>query len=309
MPLDDVDLDSYPSDVLSRVMPLTGGTVADYIPALAQADPERCGLAIATVAGAVHEAGDARHAFSIQSVSKPFTYALALAELGLEVVDEVIDVEPSGEAYNEISLQKGTGRPANALINAGAICATSLLPRRGRGSRLIDFYSGMAGRQLRADAQIAIQEHDAGYRNLALAHLMKGFDVLGDDPDASVRDYSLACATMVTTADLAVMAATLANGGIHPQTGEELISSEIVQRVLSVMVMCGMYDDAGVWMVRVGLPGKSGVGGGVIAVAPGRLGLAAYSPRLDRHGSSVRGIKLCELMSADLDLHLMRRRG
>lgn len=309
MSLDDVDLDDYLPHVLARVADDDSGKVADYIPALAEVEPDRCGVAIATVAGTVHEAGDSRLPFSMQSVSKPFTYALALAERGFADVDAVIDVEPSGEAYNEISLQAGTGRPANALINAGAICATSLLSRRGRASRLIDFYGALAGHELHADGEIAMAEHEAGHRNLALAHLMRGFEVLGDEPDAAVRDYSMACATMVTTADLAMMAATLANGGLHPVTGEELIGPDVVQRLLSVMVTCGMYDDAGVWMVRVGLPGKSGVGGGVIAVAPGRLGLAAYSPRLDRHGSSVRGVKLCQLMSADLDLHLMRRRG
>ncbi|GAB2496310.1 hypothetical protein GCM10027030_32210 [Luteococcus sediminum] len=299
------DLRAYLADVHRRVLPETGGEVASYIPALAEADPEPFGIAIATVDGQLHEAGDARTEFSLQSVSKPFTYALALSEVGFDAVDAAIDVEPSGEAYNRISLQDETGRPDNALINAGAIAATSLLPHKGRMSRLLRFYSSLAGRALHADASIAMEEVENGHRNLAMAHLMHSFDILGDDPVEATRDYCAACATMVTTADLAWMAAALANGGTQPATGQQLLEPLVVQRVLSVMTMSGMYDEAGWWMVRVGLPGKSGVGGGLIAVAPGQLGLAVFSPRLNEHGSSVRGVATCEIVSRDLDLHVM----
>lgn len=299
------DLTGYLTDLHRRILPETGGALASYIPALAEADPEPFGIAIATVDGQLHEAGDSRTEFSLQSVSKPFTYALAITEAGFDAVDAVIDVEPSGEAYNEISLQRGTGRPANALINAGAIAATSLLERKGRKARLLRFYSSLAGRTLHGDASIALEEVENGHRNLAMAHLMHSFDVLGDDPVEATRDYCAACATMVTTADLAWMAATLARGGRQPQTGEQLVEPLVVQRVLSVMTMSGMYDEAGWWMVRVGMPGKSGVGGGIIAVAPGQLGLAVFSPRLNEHGSSVRGVQVCEAVSRDLDLHVM----
>lgn len=302
------DLTGYLADVHRRVLPFTDGEVASYNPALAEADPEPFGIAIATVDGQLHEAGDSRTQFSLQSVSKPFTYALALQEAGFEAVDAAIDVEPSGEAYNMISLQDETGHPDNALINAGAIAATSLLPHKGRMSRLLRFYSSLADRQLHADASIAMEEVENGHRNLAMAHLMRSFDVLGDDPVETTRDYCAACATMITAADLAWMAATLANSGRQPTTGEQLVEPLVVQRVLSVMTMSGMYDEAGWWMVRVGLPGKSGVGGGLIAVAPGQLGLAAFSPRLNEHGSSVRGVRTCEVVSRELDLHVMGSR-
>lgn len=300
-----MDLSASVAAVHEQFADELGGHVADYVPSLAEADPDQFGIAIATVDGTLVEAGDSRAEFSLQSVSKPFTYALALTEAGFPTVDAAIDVEPSGEAYNEISLAPSTGRPANALINAGAIAATSLLSRKGRVARLLASYSKLAGRKLHADATLAAEELEWGHRNLAMAHLMTSFGVLGDEPVEAVKDYAAACATMVTAADLASMAATLANGGIQPATGERLLDAEVVQRVLSVMSVAGMYDEAGWWMVRVGMPAKSGVGGGLIAVAPGQLGLAVFSPRLNQHGSSVRGMLVCEALSRELGLHMM----
>lgn len=300
-----IDIPSLLAQAHAEIVEDESGELATYIPALAEVGPDPCGIAMVDAEGNLYEHGDSQQLFSLQSVSKPFTYALTLSRLGFEAVDELVDVEPSGEAYNEISLNKETGKADNALINAGAIAATAMLPRSGRASALIDFYSSLAGRPLHADAEIAMQEIDNGHRNLALAHLMKGFGTLADDPEPAVRDYSASCATLVSARDLAFMAATLATGGIQPTTRERLIDRTVVGRVLSVMTLCGMYDDAGRWMVKVGLPGKSGVGGGVIAVAPGRWGIAAFSPRLDAHGSSVRGVRACEIISAALDLHLM----
>lgn len=299
------DLSRFLADVHKKVLPETDGQVASYIPSLAQADPDPFGIALATVDGQLHTAGDSEIPFSLQSISKPLTYALALMESGFEAVDAVVDVEPSGEAYNRISLENETGRPANALINAGAIASTSLLPSGGRMSRLLHFYGQLAGRRLHADAQIAMEELEGGHRNLAMAHLLHSFGKLADEPVQATRDYCAACATMVTTTDLAWIAATLANSGCHPGTGEQVIDPLVVQRVLSVMTMSGMYDEAGWWMVRVGLPGKSGVGGGIIAVAPGKLGLGVWSPRLNEHGSSVRGVRTCEIVSRELELHVM----
>lgn len=291
-----------------QISQVSGGAVADYIDALAGVDPGQFGICLTTADGYSYHAGDSRTEFSIQSVSKPFTYAFALADRGFDLVDALIDVEPSGEAYNEISLQPGTNRPANALINAGAIAATSLIrasDQQSRRQRLVEFYSCLAGRNLRLDPVTARQERENGHRNLAMAHLLKSVGLLQDEPQDAANDYFASCAVMVTTEDLALMAATLATGGTQPRTGQRLISPTVVRRVLSVLSTCGMYDDAGRWMVKVGLPGKSGVGGGIMAVLPGHLGLAVWSPPLDSHGNSVRGVLACERLSADLGLHMM----
>lgn len=298
-------LQRHLESLLTELADVDAGRLADYIPALAAQDPDLLGIALTTVDGTTYAAGDIAAPFTIQSISKPFTYALALTTAGFEAVDAAIDVEPSGEAYNEISLGAGTGRPANALINAGAIASTSMLPREGRVEALRSFCSSLAGRELVVDSDVAAQEFAAGHRNLALAHLMSSFGILGDDPIEATRDYCAACALEVTVTDLAMMAATLAAGGRHPRTGVQLIDPAVVQRVLSVMTLCGMYDDAGRWMVKVGLPGKSGVGGGILAVSPGQFGLAVFSPRLDGHGNSVRGIKACEALSVSLETHMM----
>ncbi|MGB3685172.1 MAG: glutaminase A [Ornithinimicrobium sp.] len=302
-------------DELHRALtPNTEGQIAGYAESLSGLDPAEFGIALTTLDGMTYAAGDADREFAIQSISKAFTYALALADSGFDAVDAKIDVEPSGEAYNEISLQEGTGRPANALINAGAIAAASLvrpeaedLGTIGAGARRIrTAYSTMAGRELTISDDVLAIERVEGDRNLAMAHLLRSFGVIDGSAEDTADDYFAACAISVTARDLSVMAAVLATGGVHPVSGERLLSQPVVERVLSVMSTCGMYDDAGEWMVRVGMPGKSGVGGGIIAVVPGQVGIAVYSPRLDHHGNSVRGVLACERLSSDLDLHLMR---
>ncbi|APF41285.1 glutaminase A [Neomicrococcus aestuarii] len=288
---------------------LTDGTPYQGIPSTAVADPSKFGICLATVDGVLYEAGDTDELFSIQSISKPFTYALALEDLGSEAVGQKIDVEPSGDAFNEISLQSGTGRPDNPMINAGAIAATSLVKSRGprsRFGRIQDFYSSFAGRDLDMSSSVFSGERDTGYRNRALAQLLRSFGIIEENPDPVVEDYFRQCSIMVNARDLALMAATLANGGIHPSENHRVVSPETVQQVLSVMTTCGMYDDAGAWTTSVGLPAKSGVGGGIIAVLPGQVGIAVYSPPLDPHGSSVRGVAACTRLASDMGLHFMR---
>lgn len=298
----------YLQAVIDSVRSLTGGAVADYIPELAGANPERLAIALATVEGAVYVAGDAEERFSIQSMSKPFTYALAIADRGLAEVAQHIDVEPSGEAFNEISLETGTGRPRNPMINAGAIAAHSLVAADSadqRDARVHDFYSRFAGRELALDAELMHSEQSTGDRNLALGHLLKSFGVIDQDPVAAVNGYIRQCSLTVDVADLALMAATLANGGVQPVTGERLVDPLIVRQVLSVMTTCGMYDAAGDWLTTVGIPAKSGVSGGIIGVLPGQVGIAVFSPRLDSHGNSVRGVAMMERLSRDMNLHIM----
>lgn len=301
-------IDSYLADLYTDLLALTSGTPYQGIPAMADADTSKFAIALATVDGHIYHVGDAELPFSIQSISKPFSYALALDDNGQDAVDEKIDVEPSGDAFNEISLARDTGRPANAMINAGAIATISLVndEESSRFERILNHFSAAAGRQLQYSEAIFASEMRTGHRNRALAHLLRSFNIIEKDPTPVLEDYFRACAVMVSTNDLAMMAATLANGGTQPRTGEQVMSKEAVQRTLSVMTTCGMYDDAGSWIAAVGLPAKSGVGGGLIAVLPGQIGLAIYSPALDPHGSSVRGLAASERISADMGLHFVR---
>ncbi|GAA4368625.1 glutaminase A [Paeniglutamicibacter cryotolerans] len=302
-------IEGYLRELHADLSRLRGGVPYQGIPAMAGVNPDEFAIALATVDGHVYQVGDTQSEFSIQSISKPFSYGLALDDLGAGPVDEKIDVEPSGDAFNEISLARDTGRPANAMINAGAIAAVSLIPEAPgatRFERILERFSLCAGRQLAVSEEIYHSEAQTGHRNRALAYLLRSFGIIETDPTRALEDYFRACSVMVTTPDLAMMAATLANAGSHPVTGVQAMGLDAVQRVLSVMTTCGMYDDAGAWMSTVGLPAKSGVGGGLIAVLPGQLGLAVYSPPLDAHGSSVRGVAACERMSRDMGLHFVR---
>jgi glutaminase len=301
-------IESYLRHLHTELSRVTDGVPFQGIPAMAAADPQNFAICLATVDGFVYEVGDADTEFSIQSISKPFTYGLALEDLGLDAVDGKVDVEPSGDAFNEISLA-ADGRPANAMINAGAITATSLIKGSGgrdRFARILAKYSDFAGRQLHVSEQVYRSELKTGHRNRALAHLLRSFGIIETDPEAPVEDYFRQCSVLVNARDLALMAATLANGGTHPITGKQALGIEAVQRVLSVMTTCGMYDDAGAWTSAVGMPAKSGVGGGLIAVLPGQVGLAVYSPPLDSHGTSVRGIAASQRMAEDMELHFVR---
>lgn len=284
------------------------GAVADYIPELAGADPDRFAAALGTVGGHVYAVGDVEDRFSIQSISKPFTYALALQDRGLEAVLEKIDVEPSGDAFNEISLEPSTGRPRNPMINAGAIAAHALVSggsAQARVERILEFFSCLAGRQLAIDEAVFESELGSAHRNLAIAHMLRTVGAIEDDPVEIVRGYTRQCSIEVTVTDLARMAATLANGGADPLGRERLLDAADSRQVLSVMAACGMYDAAGDWFTTVGIPAKSGVAGGIIGVLPGQLGIAVFSPRLDRHGNSVRGVRVFERLSRDMGLHLM----
>lgn len=302
-------LDNALQNILEALQNINDGEVNDSILALAEADRNDFGIVIATADGHVYEAGDSRKCFSIQSISKTFTYAMALEDHTFDHVDSKIDVEPSGDAFNEISIDPQTKVPANPMINAGAIAATWLVKDgqdQTRRERILENYSRCAGRELDLDIDMQKQEHDAGDRNRALGWLLASAGVIEGDPTDALEDYFAQCCVMVDTKDLALMGATLASGGVNPRTGERVFRADTVERVLSVMNSCGMYDDAGDWFVRVGLPAKSGVGGGIIAVVPGQLAVATFSPALNEHGTSVRGKAACEHISQSMDLHFAR---
>lgn len=300
----------YLTEVLAEVEPDTSGELAGYIPELAASDPDRLGAALAMVDGEVHGAGDIDTAFTIQSISKPFAYALALTDRGFGAVLAQVGVEPSGEAFNEISLESNTGRPRNPMINAGAITTHSLagsedLDPAERVERVVHGLSAFAGRRLEVDEAVCASEMANAHRNLAIAHMLRSHDLLTADPRAVVDGYVRQCSVLVTARDLAMMAATLANAGVNPLSGEHVVDEPVVRQVLTVMATCGMYDAAGDWATQVGIPAKSGVSGGLIGALPGQVGIATFSPRLDPHGNSVRGVSLFGRFSSDMGLHVM----
>lgn len=281
--------------------------MADYIPELAKANPEDFGIVLATADGRVYAVGDWEKTFTIQSISKPFMYGLALSLLSPSFMEKKVGVEPSGDAFNAISLDPRTGIPRNPMINAGAIATAAQVWRHdpGRAEALtLEFFSSLAGRPLAVNESVYESERASGHRNRAISHLLRNAAVIEEEPEPGLDLYFRQCSIGVTCRDLAVMAATLACQGRNPLTQDEPLNPAITTCMLAVMGSCGMYDYAGQWLYDVGMPAKSGVGGGVLAVVPGRLGIAIYSPRLDAFGNSVRGIATCRRLSQALELHL-----
>jgi glutaminase len=303
-------VDRYLHELVDELSAEPGGDVATYIPELGRADPDAFGIAVVTTDGHCFEAGDSRLDFTIQSISKPFVFGLALERHGREAVLSRVGVEPSGNAFNSLAVD-ATSRPFNPMVNGGALVTTGLVEDTGpttRAERLVDGLSRFAGRPLGVDAAVYESERETGDRNRALAYLMRSFGLIDGDVDETLDLYFRQCSVLVDCRELAVMAATLANGGRNPVTGKKAIEADYVENVLSVMGTCGMYDFAGEWACRVGLPAKSGVSGGVIAVLPGQLGVGVYSPRVDGKGNSVRGIEACRRLAGDFTLHPLRFR-
>jgi glutaminase len=300
-------LQALVDDVHTKYAPLGEGHVATYIPELSKADPDAFGICLVTAEGQVFEAGDCDRTFTIQSISKPFTFGLALEALGFERVMQHVGVEPSGDAFNSIELQNTSNRPFNPMVNSGAITVTALL-HRIHGDRtfeyLLDRFSTIAGRRLVMDEAVYESERRTGHRNRAIAHLLLNFGVVHDEAEEALDVYFRQCSILVTCRDLAMMAATLANMGRNPVTGESAYTIAYVKDILSIMFTCGMYDYSGQWAYRVGVPAKSGVAGGVVAVVNRQLGIGTYSPRLDEYGNSRRGTEVCADMAARLGLHV-----
>ena len=298
----------YDLDALdAKLRDTEGGEVDDSIPELARADSSLFGVATVTDDGEIRSAGDARVPFSLQSAVKPFVYALALMDRGEDFVLEAVGTEPTGQAFDAIVFESETGRPPNPMVNAGALLTANLVDGDGpdeRTARILSGLSAIAGRDLEIDRDVAGSERLLGDRNRALGYLMRSAGTLDTDVDDAITVYARACSVLVDTEVLAIMGATLAFGGRNPITGVQALSREVVTETLSVMATCGMYDGSGRWLRRVGLPAKSGVAGGLVAVAPGSLGIGVYSPPLDEEGNSVRGVLACEQLSDDLGLHL-----
>lgn len=288
------------------------GKVASYIPELAKGDPNMFGIALASADGQVYEVGDTERLFTIQSISKPFVYGIALEDYGVDYVLSKVGVEPTGEAFNSIVFDERRNRPFNPMVNAGAIATTALVKGEGheqRLGRLLAKFGALAGRPVEIDHAVYLSERSTGHRNRAIGYLELNFGMIDGRVDEHLDLYFEQCSILVSARDLAVMAATLANNGVNPLTGKRALAARYVQHVLSVMHSCGMYDYAGEWSYRVGLPAKSGVGGGIVAVLPGQFGIGTFSPPLDEQGNSCRGIRVCEELSEHFRLHMFRSRA
>jgi glutaminase len=309
-------VDERLEELYLRHLPVAEGEVASYYdaargyygPESAGAERDRFGICLVTVDGEVHCAGDHDVPFALQSLSKVFVYGLALADRGRERVLERVGVEPSGDPFNAIVFDERNHRPYNPMVNAGALVTTDLV----RGSqpedqleRILAVLRLAAGNDdLEVDQRTFRNELRIADRNRATAYLMRSQGMLEGDVEAILGLYLQQCAVGVSCRDLAVMAATLANGCVNPLTGERVLPRERVRDVLSVMHTCGMYDAAGQWTYEVGVPAKSGVSGGLLAVVPGKLGIGVFSPGLDAYGSSARGVRVCAEISERLGLHV-----
>ena len=278
---------------------LQEGKNADYIPALAKVDPNIYGIALVTADGRVYTAGDVKSEVSIQSISKVFTMAKVIEESGPDAIEKTIGVDATGMRFNSIVAvelaQKALGGPEiNPLVNPGAITATSMVKGATRDEiwkSLLGFYSEFAGRPLSVNQEVFKSESDTNQRNQAIGYLMYAYEFIKSEPMRATDIYTEQCSVNVNAKDLATMAGTLANGGRNPVTGKQVMQAGHVPSVLAVMATAGLYDDSGKWLYHTGLPGKSGVGGGLIAVSPGKFGIAVVSPPLDAAGNSVRAQK------------------
>jgi glutaminase len=282
------------------------GAVATYIPELGKADPKHFGICLVTVDGHVFRAGDWDKEYTIQSMCKPFAFQMALEQYGMEETLKHVGVEPSGDAFNSIELDPKTTRPFNPMINAGAIAIASLIkksPVEAGVQAFVDNMSEAAGRNLRIDWAVMQSETMTGNRNRAIAYLMRNFGIIDEQVNESLHQYFAQCSLLVTCQDVAMMAATLANMGTNPVTSNRVFDFQYIKYVLTVMFTCGLYDYAGGWAYEVGLPAKSGVGGGIFGVVNRQLGVSVYSPKLDAQGNSVRGILACKELASHFGLH------
>jgi glutaminase len=307
-PLDAAAVQAALDSAYAQFKDLHEGKNADYIPALAKVDASIYGIAVVTADGRVYTKGDITSEVSIQSISKVFTMAKVIEEQGPEAIEKTIGVDATGMRFNSIVsvelAQKALGGPEiNPLVNPGAITATSMVKGNSRAevwNSILNYHSDFAGRPLKIDEEVFRSEAATNQRNQAIGQLMYAYEFIKANPQQAVDIYTEQCAIAVNAKDLAIMAGTLANGGRNPVTGKQVIATANVPKVLAVMATAGLYDDSGKWLYHTGLPAKSGVGGGIIAVSPGKFGIAVISPPLDAAGNSVKAQKTIAAISAAL---------
>src|SRR5499426_853865 len=289
------DVDNAMKAAYDKYKNLKEGANADYIPALAKVDSNIYGIAIVTVDGQVHTMGDIKSEVSIQSISKVFTMAKVMEEQGVDSIENNMGVDATGQVFNSIvAVEQYKGSEMNAMVNPGAITATSMVKGTSRDTiwkSILGFHSEFAGRPLSVNQEVFKSEADTNQRNQAIGYLMYAYGFIKAEPLRATDIYTEQCAISVNAKDLATMAGTLANGGKNPVTAKQVMKTQNVPRVLAVMATAGLYDDSGKWLYHTGLPAKSGVGGGIIAVSPGKFGIAVVSPPLDKAGNSVKAQK------------------
>ncbi|MGK7896872.1 MAG: glutaminase A [Xenococcus sp. (in: cyanobacteria)] len=302
-------LERFLESLHQKYQPLNSGKLASYIPQLANANPNWFAITVVTTDGRVFAVGDSKENFTIQSISKVFLYGMALEDCGREALLEKVGVEPTGDPFDSvIRLDENSKRPDNPMVNAGAIATTGLIKGSEpteRLNRMLKMFRNYINRDVFIDVSVFMSERATGHRNRALANLLLNFGTIDDNIEEILDLYFQQCSLVVNCQDLAVMAATLANRGIQPFTKEQVVKPEYVRDILSVMYTCGMYNYAGEWAYRVGIPAKSGVSGGIIGVIPERAGIAVFSPLIDERGNSVRGLKVFEDLSRKFGFHLL----
>jgi glutaminase len=285
---------------------LKDGKNADYIPILTETPSDLFGVVIVTKEGKVYSAGDVDYVFSIQSVSKPFTAALVMTQQSPEVLKEKIGVEPTGLPFNsKLALEIYKARSVNPLVNAGAIAAVSLVQASSeteRWSKVAQNLNDFAGRQLTVLEKVYDSEYSTAWGNRGIANLLYNWGRLYSDPEEALRVYTRECSVGVSAKDLGMMGATLANGGMNPLTKKQVMPARHVPELLAIMATAGFYDESGDWMYTAGLPAKTGVGGGIVAVVPGRFAIAAFSPRLNEAGNSIRSLNAIRDIAGELGL-------
>jgi glutaminase len=295
-------------EAYERYRGLDEGKVADYIPALARVPRDLFGIVVAGVQGNVIEVGDVNHLFTIQSVSKPFVFALVCQEIGYLEARAKLGVNATGLPFNSVmAIELNADRTMNPMVNAGAIAATSLIPGDSAAEKWRFVQEGLsrfAGRPLELDVEVYESEAATNQRNRGIARLLESYSRMYCDPLEATDVYTRQCALAVTAHDLAIMAATLADGGVNPVTKERVVDPVVCKRVLAVLATAGLYEQSGDWLFEIGLPGKSGVGGGIFTVAPGKGGLGVFAPPLDGAGNSIKGQKVTKYLSERLGLNL-----
>jgi glutaminase len=300
-------------EAYDRYRTTSDGTVADYIPVLAKASPDWFGICVVGVRGGSFAAGDVGTAFSIQSVSKPFVFALVCEAIGYEEARHRLGVNSTGFPFDSLmAVELNTDRTMNPLVNAGAMATTSLVPGDTADEKWEWIRAGLsrfAGRDLAVNEEVYASESATNLRNQGIAHLLQSYGRLYFDPDLATDVYTRQCSLEVTVHDLAVMAATLSNGGVNPVTGDVVVVPGVCRRVLAVMATAGLYELSGDWLYEIGVPGKSGVSGGIVTVSPGKGGLATFSPPLDPAGNSVRGQLVTKYLADRLGLNLFASRA
>lgn len=300
-------LPNFLQHLYKKYLPLTEGKIYVSEPDLMDIDPNWFSISIVTVDGQVYTVGDSEQSFLIQSISKVFAYGLALEDHGRDYILTKVDVEPTGDAYNSIiKVEENSKRPYNCMVNTGAIAISSLIKGKSpayRLNRVLEMYKRYVGHPVHIHSSTVVSEKNQGDHSWAIAYLLRNFGMISGDIEHTVDLYLQQCSAMINCQDLAVMGATLANQGVNPMTGKTAINPDYIKDLLSVMFTCGMYDFAGEWSYKVGFPAKSGVGGGILGVVPGVMGIGVFSPPLDKRGNSIRGIKVCEELSKQFQLH------